>query len=81
MGKRWVMALGLFVVSTLGMGCDGEPEGSCTTYDTGSQQPSEPDSYRVREICKESTASACEQSRGTFKEGGICPPFWLDWPT
>jgi hypothetical protein len=80
MGKQLVMALGLFVVSALGMGCDAEPEGSCTTYEAGSQQPSEPDSYLGREICKESTASACEQSRGTFKEGDICLPSF-DWPT
>ena len=71
---RLTMAMGLLVLSSLGTGCDSEPEGSCitTTYSTDFE------TYGSHELCEEDvTASACSAVGGRFDEGGGCAAFNL----
>jgi len=74
--RKLMMAMGLLALSSLGTGCDGEPEGSCTTREASYN--SDFGTTGVCSVCREnSTASACTAAGGTFDEGGGCFPFDL----
>ena len=74
---RLAMAMGLLAHSGLGAGCDSEPEGSCTTHETGSFSGDDPGNYESHVCRPNTTASACAASSGTFREGGDCILFDL----
>ncbi len=72
--KRLTMAVGLLVLSSLGTGCDTEPEGSCITTSFSTDW----DTYGSHDVCQEDvTASACAAANGRFDEGGGCGLFDL----
>jgi hypothetical protein len=74
--RKLMMAMGLLALSSLGTGCDGEPEGSCTTREASYN--SDFGTTDFCSVCREnSTASACTAAGGTFDEGGACFPFDL----
>ena len=76
MAMRLMLAMGLLTLPALGTGCDGEPEGSCVTTESGSYSGYDPSSYETHQICQQNvSASACAQARGTFQEGGDCAVF------
>ena len=71
---RLTMAMGLLVLSSLGTGCDSEPEGSCIT----STFSTDFDTYGTHDVCQDHvTASACSAAGGEFDEGGDCALFNL----
>jgi hypothetical protein len=68
------MAMGLVVLSSLGTGCDSEPEGSCITSPFSTAF----DTYGTNDVCQDhATASACSAAGGQFREGGDCGVFDL----
>ena len=68
------MAMGLLVLSSLGAGCDSEPEGSCIT----SIFSTDFETYGSHEVCEDHvTASACAAASGRFDEDGGCGLFTL----
>ncbi|HSS38697.1 MAG TPA: hypothetical protein VLT58_08000, partial [Polyangia bacterium] len=71
---RLTMAIGLLALSSLGTGCDSEPEGSCVT----STFSTEFDTYGTQKGCRDHmSASACAAAGGQFDEGGDCSAFNL----
>jgi hypothetical protein len=71
---RLTMAIGLLALSSLGTGCDSEPEGSCIT----STFSTDFDTYGVQKGCRDDmSASACKAAGGQFDEGGDCSLFNL----
>jgi len=78
--KKMMMAMGLLVLANFGTGCDGEPEGSCTTQEAS--YDSDFGTTGFHDVCKEnSTASACTAAGGRFDEGRDCPFFnWSAFP-
>ena len=73
------LALGLLALSSLGVGCDSEPYGSCTTRGVAPYGNS--GAYYDHEVCNpHSTASACAASNGSFAEDDNCFLFDLFHP-
>jgi len=73
--KKLMMAMGLLVLGSVGVGCDSEPEGSCITSEITSGDHGYSYSHQV---CREDvTESACAASSGQFDDGGDCVLFTI----